>query len=95
MQPETKFKQKVLAKLKAIPGLYYIKVQQVSVRGIPDVIICYHGKFVAWELKVGKNKVKTGSLQEYNLNLIKKAGGVAIEVTPQNFEQSLKELLEC
>lgn len=95
MQPETKFKMKVMNRLKTILDLYVVKIQQVSVRGIPDLIICYKGKFVAWELKVPPNKLKAGSLQEHNLNLISKAGGIAREVTPQNFEQSLKELLEC
>ena len=93
MQPETKFKIKVQKRLREIPGVYAVKIQQVALRGIPDILGCYKGKFFAFELKVPPNKVKAGSLQEHNLELIKKSGGFAKEVTPQNFEQTLKELL--
>jgi len=93
MQPETNFKAKVQKRLRLIPDLYTIKIQQMSLRGHPDIIMCFRGKFVAWELKVPPNKVKPGSLQAFNLASIQRAGGVAIEVTPENFEERLKELL--
>ena len=93
MQPETRFKQKVLARLKAIPDIYFIKIQQMALRGHPDILICYKGHFIAFELKIPPNKVKGGSLQWLNIELIRKAGGIAKEVTPDNFEESLKELL--
>lgn len=92
MQPETRFKQKVLTRLRAIPNLYVVKIQQVSVRGIPDIIGCYRGIFFAWELKVGKNKVKHGSLQWLNLELIRKADGIAREVRPENLDDCIQEL---
>jgi hypothetical protein len=93
MQPETRFKLRVQKRLKLVPNLWQIKVQQVALRGIPDILICYKGHFIAWELKVPPNKVKQGSLQEYNLEMIKQAGGISREVTPENFEQCLKEIL--
>lgn len=43
--------------------------------GIPDIIICYKGKFVAMEAKVGKNKPTI--LQEKIMKEIKQAGGIA------------------
>ncbi len=92
MQPESRFKNKVLARLRAIPNLYVVKIQQVSIRGIPDIIGCYRGYFFAWELKVGKNKIKPGSLQWLNLELINKAEGIAREVRPENLEECIKEL---
>lgn len=55
----------------------------VATRGIPDLIICVNGKFVAWELKVKKNKAT--KLQEHNLNKIREAKGVALVITPDNF----------
>lgn len=94
-QPETKFKVKVMAHLKATPGLWFFKVQMVSVRGIPDIIGCYQGKFFAWELKVGRNKVAAKGLQAYHLRCIEEAGGIAREVNPENFQEIFKELLQC
>lgn len=54
--------------------------------------MCRNGKFVAWELKVGNNKIT--ALQEHNLKQIQKAGGIARVVTPENLDECLKEL-EC
>jgi len=58
-----------------------------------DVIICYNGKFFGWELKRSA-KEKPTKLQEYNIRLICEAGGKARLVNPENFEESLKELIE-
>ncbi len=93
MQKETAFKIKFRKRLDAIPGLYVTKIQQVAIRGIPDLLICYKGKFIAYELKVPPNKLKVGGLQEWHLNAISAAGGVAKVVTPLTMEETLKELL--
>ncbi len=70
-----------------------MKIQQVTLRGAPDIFMCYKSRFIAWELKVPPNKVKLGSLQAYHLKCINDAGGIAREVTPDNFEECLKEIL--
>lgn len=90
VNPETRFKMKVQSRLATIPNLWVVKIQQVALRGIPDIIICYKGKFFAWELKVGKNDVT--QLQQHVLNNISKAGGVARVVTPDNLEECMEEL---
>lgn len=91
-QPETLFKEKVVRKLKAIPNIWWVKVQQVGLRGTPDLLICVNGFFVAWELKVPPNKVKPGTLQHLALTMIEKAGGYSAEVTPQNLDAHLSRL---
>ena len=90
MQSETRFKIKVMKQLKSIPNLWVVKVAQKAVRGTPDLLICCKGRFVAWELKTGTSTTK---LQEYNLDLINKAGGIARVITPDNLEKGLQELL--
>lgn len=90
MQPETKFKAKVLDKLKLIKNIWVVKVQQKSIAGVPDIIMCANGRFIAWELKVGSNRASP--LQQYNIDCINKAGGIALVVTPDNLTQSLEEL---
>ena len=43
--------------------------------GIPDLICCYRGKFIAFELKVGNNN--TTKIQDFKIKEIRKAGGKA------------------
>ena len=74
-----------------INDIYIIKVQQVCKVGDPDILMCYRGRFIAWELKVGKNKATP--LQQYKLDEITNAGGIARLVTPENVDECLGELL--
>lgn len=94
MQPESLFKLKVQKRLAQIPNLYAEKIQQVCIRGTPDMIIFYKGWGIAWELKCGKNKVKKGSLQEHKLGKIASTGCIAREVNPENLDAMIEEL-EC
>jgi hypothetical protein len=87
MQPESKFKIKVRAHLDTIPRSFFFKTQMVSLRGIPDFIGLINGRFVALELKVGKNKLD--ALQRWVLSKIAGAGGVAIELRPENLEETI------
>jgi len=90
VQAETRFKEKVIKHLKEFEDLWFVKVQMVATRGIPDILICYKGFFIAAELKVGKNKLD--SLQAYNLDKIRKAKGVAWTVYPENLKEFLNYL---
>ena len=91
-QPETLFKERVVRRLKEIPGLWVEKIQQVGIRGTPDLLICYRGYFIAWELKTDRGRVEP--LQQFKLDEIEKAGGIARIVRPSNLEQSIRELLD-
>lgn len=93
MHPETRFKEKVQRRLKKLPLVWFVKIQQVVIRGIPDILICANGKFIAWELKVGNNNLT--ALQKYNIEMINKAHGIAREVTPENLEERLEELCQA
>lgn len=92
MQPETMFKNRVRPKLEAIPRSFWVKIQMLSIRGIPDFLGCVNGKFVALELKVGKNKVGKKSLQGFILDGLRRAGAYAREMNPGNEEEILEEL---
>lgn len=63
----------------------------MAIRGIPDLIICYKGKFFAWELK--REKKEASPLQKYNIANIRKADGQAEVVYPENFEEMKLKLL--
>lgn len=50
-----------------------------SSRGVPDILLCIKGAFVAVELKVGDNRPTP--LQAEYMERIKKAGGMAMVIT--------------
>jgi len=59
---------------------------------VPDIIACYKGIFLAIECKAGKNT--TTALQKHNLDLIRKANGLAFVVNEGNIEELLTQLKE-
>lgn len=84
MQPETAFKIRVLRDLDAIDDVFVIKIQQVSTRGDPDIVLCVKGHFVALELKTDKGRADP--LQLYKLRKIEKTGGYAFIVRPKHWK---------
>lgn len=89
--PETKFKEKVQDDLDTLNSIWYLKTQEVSVRGVPDILMCLKGILIAIELKVDS---KLSELQIYNLRKIKKAGGKSYVATPDNWKEIFQELKE-
>lgn len=79
---ESAFQKKVIAYIESRGG-YYIKIHVSSYQteGEPDVVCCYKGRFCAFELKQGS---VLSDLQEIKLELIRKSGGVAMEVKDIN-----------
>lgn len=63
--------------LKTIEGCFFWKEHgsQFGQAGIPDLIICHKGRFIALEVKAEKGKTTT--LQEVALRRIRRAGGTA------------------
>ena len=51
---------------------------QYGTAGIPDIIVCHRGHFIALEAKVGKNQPT--KLQAVSIEQIRKAGGTAAVV---------------
>lgn len=74
---ETKL-QKAVQKYLISKGCYEFKVHGslYMKAGIPDIICCYKGKFIAIETKVGKNKMS--KIQEIHKEQILYAGGIHI-----------------
>ena len=64
----------------------------INVHGIPDLIICLKGKFVAIELK--NEDGKPSALQLYNIKQIKQSGGQAFILRPSEFEKFKEEVLK-
>ena len=90
MNPESRFKTKVAAELRKLSKCWFVKFQALSLTGVPDLLICYRGRFAAWELKVGAGKPT--KRQSWALECIRRAGGIARVVRPETLEEALVEL---
>lgn len=95
---ESKFKQKVMSRLKEVDGMFVFSKEAKSLRGYPDIIGCYQGRFFGWELKRSESEARkqTGRivLQRHILTLIQQSGGIGEIVHPDNFEEKLSALLQ-
>ena len=90
--PEGKVKARLKKQLDEL-GIYHFSPYQAGMgrAGVPDVIGCYQGRFVAFECKAGNNKPT--ALQEREMNAIRTAKGLAFVINEENVNQ-LKELLQ-
>lgn len=61
------------------------------VMGVPDIIICYRGQFLAFESKAAEGRLR--ALQTVHIREINAAGGTAISVrTMQRVRETLEEI---
>lgn len=90
--PEAKVKAAV-RKLLVEFGVYYFSpaANGYGRAGIPDIICCFGGRFIAIECKAGKGV--TTALQDRELAAIRTAGGMTMVVNETNI-QELKEKLQ-
>ena len=77
--------------LKTLPDCWFFKMHggMYSTAGVPDLIICLRGRFIALEVKTEKGKLTM--LQKSTLEKINAAGGTAHKVTSLS---EVKEILE-
>ena len=92
MKPETKFQNKVLSDLKKLDNLWVLKTQEKTRKGVPDLLICAKGWFVAIELKAYKKN--PDPLQQFELNCIAASGGASFVAYPENWEEIKNKIKE-
>lgn len=70
----------IIRYLKTVPNCFCWKEHGgiYGTAGIPDIIICKDGRFIAFEVKMGKGKLT--KLQESTIKKILAAGGTAFVV---------------
>ena len=93
MAKEKDFQIKV-EKLLTENNIYFVKYWGGGIytrSGVPDLICCLKGLFLALELKTDDGIVSP--LQEYNLEKISKSGGATMVLRPKYFEQ-FKEAIQ-
>lgn len=84
MTPEAKVKRDVTTMLKQRGAYYFYPVAGAlgARAGIPDIIVCYRGWFIAIECKAGKGKATDYQLNQ--IEAIQKADGIAFVVNELN-----------
>lgn len=89
--PEKRVKDACVEVLKAFGAYYFFPVMGGYGRsGIPDIIACYKGYFIAIECKAGFNK--TTLLQDKELAAIATAGGITLVIREDTIELLQQEL---
>lgn len=87
--PEGKVKQKIKAMLSSYGSdVYYFMPAMGSFgkAGVPDIVACVKGAFVAIEVKADKRKNPPTPLQEKNLIEIKDADGHALVIDANDLD---------
>jgi hypothetical protein len=95
---EKQLQRKVIKYLKSLPNTWFFKVWGGGYQraGIPDLICCINGIFIAIELK-GDNGKPT-ELQKMNIKNINAAGGIGVILYPKGFKEFkklVKEVKRC
>lgn len=89
--PEKKVKDKVVGILKDEGAYYFFPATHGFGRsGVPDIVACVGGHFLAIECKAGKNKPT--ALQVREIEHIRRCGGVAVVANEENWEM-VRELV--
>lgn len=84
--PEKKVKQAVTKILDAYGAYYFSPVTGGFGRsGVPDIIVCFKGLFIAIECKAGGNQPTALQLKEMD-KIGSRGGGVAIVINEHNID---------
>ena len=93
MTPEGKVKKQCTTLLKQFSAYHFSPVTGgFGKSGVPDIICCYRGEFLAIECKAGKNNPT--ALQEREIKLIRAAGGSTLVIREDNINE-LQEWLDA
>lgn len=75
---ETDFKTEMCNQIKRRYGhdVVYFKINDACTKGLPDVYLCFFGRFIVIECKNGKTPSKKHeALQNYNIHRVQRANG--------------------
>lgn len=83
--PEGKVKARVKKVLDAL-GVYHFSPNMAGYgrSGVPDIIGCFSGRFLAIECKAGNNRPT--ALQDRELQRIDDAGGISLVINEENVD---------
>lgn len=97
MAGEKNFENKIKKFLKD-RGCWYVKyfANRNTRAGVPDILACVNGHFVAIEVKAENGKPT--ELQKWNVEQIKNSGGIALILYPADWDRFvaiIDEVMKC
>lgn len=91
--PEGRVKKKIKDYLQSVDAWYYMPVSNGMGRvGCPDILVCYQGVFMAFEVKAPGKRKNTTPNQDREIDWIKRANGLALVVDDV---QQVKEVIDA
>jgi hypothetical protein len=92
---ETNFRKKVRKDLDNLcvltnGKLWYEPIQQKSIKGSPDYVLCASGNFIGLELKTEDGIISP--IQDAKMKCILEANGLALVADPSNWESVLQTI---
>lgn len=89
--PEKTFENKI-KKYFSERGAWVLKTWSNGIQrsGVPDLLICYKGRFIALEVKAEHGR--PSELQIYNIEKLKEAGAIARIIYPKDWEAFREEI---
>ena len=96
MTPEGTVKAHAEKALKRLGCYYFLpSIGGYGRKGIPDIIVCYKGRFIGIECKFDATKNPPTKLQQLELAKIKKAGGIAIVFDTNTTQKELVAMMNA
>lgn len=91
MAGEKNFENKIKKYLDS-KGIWYVKffANAYTRRGVPDILACVNGRFLAIEVKAEGGRLS--ELQVVEMNRICDSGGVSMCVKPSQFDWLVKKI---
>lgn len=97
-RPEDKLKDRICDAIKKQYGddVVFFKINDACSRGLPDVIMCFFGRYIAFEIKNGQTARKPHEdLQNHYLKKIRRADGFGMVIrTIDEAMEALKKIRE-
>lgn len=84
---------KIIKYLETLRNVWFTKTIVCTTRGVPDILVCYKGRFISIECKSPSGRLT--ELQRYNSEQIRLAGGYAITAYSPADVQDFFSLLDC
>ena len=71
---EQQIQSAIIKRIEARGG-YIVKVITASRSGVPDLLVCWEGNFIGFEVKMPTTRTNVSKLQQYNLQKVVESGG--------------------
>ena len=85
-------RKKIEQAVKKVKGTWWPNIAgPYSKRGVPDLTVICNGKVIFLEIKEEGDRPR--KLQEYTIEMIRKNGGQAFFVDPNNVDEIIKDVL--